>query len=32
VNTRGTTVFVEGERYAAELAQNLLNQLYALLK
>ncbi len=32
VNTRGTTVFVEGERYAAELAQNLLNQLYDLLK
>ncbi len=32
VNTRGTTVFVEGERYAAELAQNLLTQLYSLVK
>ncbi len=32
VNARGSTVFVEGERYAAELAQNLLNQLYDLLK
>lgn len=32
VNTRGTTVFIEGERYAAELAQNLLTQLYGLLK
>jgi len=27
-----TTVFVEGERVLAELAQNLLNQLYGLLK
>jgi phosphate starvation-inducible PhoH-like protein len=32
VNARGSTVFVEGERYAAELAQNLLNQLYGLVK
>ncbi|MCU0538275.1 MAG: PhoH family protein [Desulfobacterales bacterium] len=32
VNARGTTVFVEGERYAAELAQNLLTQLYSLVK
>jgi phosphate starvation-inducible PhoH-like protein len=32
ITTRGTTVFVEGERVLAELAQNLLNQLYGLLK
>jgi phosphate starvation-inducible PhoH-like protein len=32
LNTRGTTVFIEGERFAAELARNLLNQLYELLK
>jgi phosphate starvation-inducible PhoH-like protein len=32
VNTRGTTVFLEGERALAELAHNLLNQLYGLLK
>src|SRR5512138_969008 len=32
INTRGTTVFVEGERPLAELAENLLNQLYALLR
>ena len=28
INTRGTTIFVEGERALAELAENLLNQLY----
>ncbi len=32
INTRGTTVFIEGERALAELAQNLLNQLYGLLE
>jgi len=32
VNSRGTTVFLEGERALAELAENLLNQLYGLLK
>jgi len=31
INTRGTTVFVQGDRIAAELAQNILNQLYGLL-
>jgi phosphate starvation-inducible PhoH-like protein len=31
INTRGTSVFLEGERALAELAQNLLNQLYGLL-
>jgi phosphate starvation-inducible PhoH-like protein len=32
INARGTTVFIEGERITAELAQNLLNQLYGLLQ
>jgi len=32
INTRGTTVFVEGERPLAELAENLMNQLYGLLR
>ncbi len=32
VNARGTTLFVEGERPLAELAENLLNQLYGLLR
>ncbi|MGE5258668.1 MAG: PhoH family protein [Hyphomicrobiales bacterium] len=32
VNSRGTSVFLEGERALAELAENLLNQLYGLLK
>jgi phosphate starvation-inducible PhoH-like protein len=32
INTRGTSVFLEGERALAELAQNLLNQLYHLLE
>jgi phosphate starvation-inducible PhoH-like protein len=31
INTRGTSVFLEGERALAELAHNLLNQLYGLL-
>ena len=32
LNARGTTLFVEGERPLAELAENLLNQLYGLLR
>jgi phosphate starvation-inducible PhoH-like protein len=32
INARGTTVFIEGERITAELARNLLNQLYGLLQ
>ncbi len=32
VTTRGTSVFIEGERIIAELARNLLDQLYGLLK
>jgi phosphate starvation-inducible PhoH-like protein len=32
ITTRGTTVFIEGERALAELAHNLLNQLYGLLQ
>jgi phosphate starvation-inducible PhoH-like protein len=32
VNTRGSMVFVQGDRIAAELAQNILNQLYGLLR
>jgi phosphate starvation-inducible PhoH-like protein len=32
INTRGTTLFVEGERPLAELAENLLNQIYGLLR
>jgi len=32
ITTRGTTVFIEGEQVLAELAENLLNQLYGLLK
>ncbi len=32
ITTRGTAVFIEGERVLAELAENLLNQLYGLLK
>ena len=31
INTRGTSVFLEGERALAELAHNLLSQLYGLL-
>ncbi len=32
INARGSMVFVSGDRIAAELAQNLLNQLYGLLR
>lgn len=32
INARGSTVFVRGDQIAAELAQNLLNQLYGLLR
>ena len=32
INARGSRVFVRGDQIAAELAQNLLNQLYGLLK
>jgi phosphate starvation-inducible PhoH-like protein len=32
INARGNKVFIEGESYATELAQNVLNQLYGLLK
>jgi phosphate starvation-inducible PhoH-like protein len=32
VNTRGTTVFIQGEATAVRLAENLLHQLYGLLR
>lgn len=32
IDTRGNTVFIEGEDFAAGLAENILNQLYDLLK
>jgi phosphate starvation-inducible PhoH-like protein len=32
INARGTTVFIEGQRVLVELVQNLLTQLYGLLK
>jgi phosphate starvation-inducible PhoH-like protein len=32
INTRGTAVFIEGDRVVAELARNLLHQLYGLLQ
>jgi phosphate starvation-inducible PhoH-like protein len=32
VNARGSTVFIEGDAIAVRLAQNVLNQLYSLLK
>jgi phosphate starvation-inducible PhoH-like protein len=32
INARGASVFIEGQRVLAELAQNLLDQLYGLLK
>jgi phosphate starvation-inducible PhoH-like protein len=32
VNARGNTVFVQGQKIAADLACNVLNQLYGLLK
>ncbi|UCH23738.1 MAG: PhoH family protein [Deltaproteobacteria bacterium] len=32
INVRGNTVFIQGDDIAANLAQNILNQLYGLLK
>ncbi|HPA13862.1 MAG TPA: PhoH family protein [Desulfobacterales bacterium] len=32
INTRGNTVFIQGDHIAAKLAENILNQLYDLLK
>jgi len=32
INTRGSTVFVQGEAIAVKLSQNILEQLYCLLK
>ena len=32
INARGNTVFIEGDRISANLAQNILKQLYDLLK
>jgi len=32
IHARGNTVFIQGDRIAANLAQNVLNQLYGLLK
>lgn len=32
IDARGNTVFIKGEAIAAELAENILNQLYGLLK
>jgi phosphate starvation-inducible PhoH-like protein len=32
VNARGSTVFIQGESIAAQLAQNVLEQLYGILK
>ena len=32
INTRGGKVFIQGESFATSLAQNVLNQLYSLLK
>ncbi|MCK5418566.1 MAG: phosphate starvation-inducible protein PhoH, partial [Desulfobacterales bacterium] len=32
VNARGSTVFIQGDRIAARLAQNVLEQLYGLIK
>jgi phosphate starvation-inducible PhoH-like protein len=32
VNTRGSTVFIQGDSIAAHLAQNVLEQLYGLIK
>jgi phosphate starvation-inducible PhoH-like protein len=32
INVRGNTVFIHGDDIAAKLAQNILNQLYSLLK
>ena len=32
MNARGSTVFIQGDRIAAQLAQNVLEQLYGLIK
>jgi len=32
VNTRGSTVFIQGDSIAARLAENVLDQLYGLLQ
>jgi phosphate starvation-inducible PhoH-like protein len=32
INVRGNTVFIQGDRIIADLARNILNQLYGLLK
>jgi phosphate starvation-inducible PhoH-like protein len=32
INVRGNTVFIQGDNIIADLAQNILNQLYGLLK
>jgi len=32
INARGSKVFIQGEKFATGLAQNVLNQLYGLLK
>ena len=32
INARGNTVFIQGDRIAGDLAKNILNQLYGLLK
>ena len=32
INARGSTVFIDGDKIAADLAANILNQLYAILK
>jgi phosphate starvation-inducible PhoH-like protein len=32
INVRGNTVFIQGDSIVADLAQNILNQLYGLLK
>jgi phosphate starvation-inducible PhoH-like protein len=32
INARGNTVFIEGDKIAVDLAANILNQLYGLLK
>jgi len=32
LHARGNTVFIQGDHIAADLAQNVLNQLYGLLK
>ncbi len=32
INTRGNTIFIHGDTIASELAENILNQLYEILK